>query len=86
MSAIYDALIRQRDRIIELEKATDAAVNKTRTLQAQARKRQSAQPDLFSTMPPVNGNVIGPVSFDQKAMARKLDLAIDRIEQVLREG
>lgn len=79
MSAIYDALSHLNDRLIVLEQTIDLPVKKIQTLseKLQEKKRfdRAGQPDLFAA----------PV-LDKAALTRKLDLAIERVEQVLQEA
>ncbi len=93
MSAIYDRLIHLNESVIALEQAAEAPLKKVQDMQAKlqdaAKKKpgKAPPPDLFSmTNPAANKNAVGPLAYDPKLAARKLDVAIEKIEQVLREG
>lgn len=85
MSAIVESLNQLNAALERLE---------TAALQQQEQKRQapkSNQQDLFGSASSarsegaanINGSV---VSIDPALLAKKLDIAIERVEQVLREG
>jgi hypothetical protein len=90
VSAIYDALIRLNEKVIGLEKSAEIPLAKVQMLNdklAAAKKSAGAakkgQPDLFSVgSAPANKNI----GFDTGMLARKLDIAIQKVEQVLKEG
>ncbi len=89
MSAIYDALIRLNEKVIGLEKSAEIplaqvkALNEKLAAAAKKGKGKAGQPDLFTVgLPPANKNS----GFDTTLLARKLDIAIEKVEQVLREG
>ncbi len=92
MSAIYDRLIHLNESVIALEKAAELPAKKMQEVQAKlqdSKKRpgKTPPPDLFSmTSPAANKNAVGPVAYDPALAARKLDLAIEKVEKVLREG
>jgi hypothetical protein len=48
------------------------------------RATLTAQTDLFS--PPKTGPIANVVGFDRNALARKLDMTIAKVEQLLSEG
>ena len=79
MSVIYAALSRLNDRLIILEQTVDAPDKKIASLneklQEKRRVERSGQTDLFAVP-----------SLDKVALTRKLDLAIERVEQVLQEA
>jgi hypothetical protein len=48
------------------------------------RQAANGQPDLFTA--PRTGPVANVVGFDRNALARKLDMTIAKVEQLLSEG
>jgi hypothetical protein len=89
VSAIYDELIRLNENVIGLEKSAEIPLAKVQMLNDKlvaAKKSGSGkkgQPDLFSVgASPANKNI----GFDTGMLARKLDIAIQKVEQVLKEG
>ncbi len=92
MSAIYDALVQLNEKLIVLEKAAEAPFRKVQELQAKlqdGKKKggKAAAPDLFSVAPAANKNAsAGPLAYDPKLASRKVDMAIETIEKMLREG
>ena len=84
MSAIYDALSRLNDRLIILEQTTDMPVKKIQVLNdrllEKRRVERAAQTDLFGV------NTASSPALDKAMLTRKLDLAIERVEQVLQEA
>lgn len=80
MSAILQAVSRLNGAVSNLEQAA-AAQEKARA--ATGRKKASPQIDLFAQ--PVS-NQRGKYVADPAALARKLDVAIEKVEQILREA
>lgn len=77
MTAIMNAISVLNQALDSLE---SAAIEKQRQFKAQ----QAAQQELFANMPPANKNGIHAI--DRVAVAKKLDVTIEKLEQVLREG
>ena len=67
--------------IIKALQNLDQAIDRAEGIVTKRAKapKPSAQPDLFSQPP---ANVVG---FDRKALARKLDITIAKVEQLLSE-
>ena len=93
MSAIYDALIRLNDKVIGLEKTAATSLGKVQVMREKLGEKKrggkAPEPDLFAAgipagMPYANKNK--NVGYDTSKLARKLDLAIEKVEQVLKEG
>jgi len=80
VSTIHEALGYLFQRIETLEAATGAQEQKIKKIKAQ---QQAHQQDLFNmqTLKARTANGIDPA-----LLARKLDIAIEKVEQVLREG
>lgn len=79
MSSIYNALIRLGESVVELENV--AASQQERIRKALKARPVVIQPDLFAA--PANHNA---QAVDTTALAQKLDIAIQRVEQVLKEA
>jgi hypothetical protein len=92
LSAIYDALVQLNEKVIGLEKAAETPFRKVQELQAKlqdGKKKggKAAVPDLFSVAPAANKNAsVGPLAYDPKLASRKVDMAIETIEKMLKEG
>lgn len=87
MSAIYDALVRLNGMVENLEGRLvqhEKAVQELR----QQKVASGAQPDLFSKPANRNGASMlqGASGIDPSILASRLDIAIEKVEQVLREG
>lgn len=77
-SAIKDAL----DNVMNAVDNVEAAL-----IRHQKKPKKTAQPDLFSQPPMPAGPVSGSVlNFSRDALARKLDMTIAKVEQLLGEG
>ena len=77
MSAIMNAL-----------NSLDAAVAKVETAasrKSKSAKGRAAQPDLFAA-PRAAGTVSTGLGFDRNMLAKKLDMTIARVEQLLGEA
>lgn len=87
MSLAIKTALEHLDRGIDrLESAARTAAAKPKLKPATGGK--SAEPDLFSA-PNVVGSVTGTgavVHFDRRALAKKLDATIARVEQLLGDG
>ena len=79
MSAILQAVSRLNNAVINLETAA-AAQAKSRA--AAGKKTAAAQIDLFASPANQRGKYVA----DPAALARKLDVAIEKVEQILREA
>lgn len=80
MSAILQAVSRLNGAVSKLELAA-AHQEKNRV---SSKKLAVAQTDLFTQ--PVAANQRGKYVADPAALARKLDVAIEKVEQILREA
>lgn len=87
MSDIKTALGRLDEAIANMEAAARHTQGKFQKVQ-QKLAAQSPQRDLFAVAGAANGTTgqVDYVSFDPMMLARKLDMAIEKVEQVLREG
>lgn len=81
MSALLQAVNGLKDSVSKLESAA-AAQAKSRA--SAGRKAQAAQIDLFAQSAAANQR--GKYVADPAALARKLDVAIEKVEQILREA
>lgn len=79
MSAILQAVSRLNNAVSNLETAA-AAQAKSRA--AAGKKTAAAQIDLFASPANQRGKYVA----DPAALARKLDVAIEKVEQILREA
>lgn len=79
MSAILQAVTRLNGAVSNLEKAA-AAQEKSRS--ASKKAPATAQIDLFAAPANQRGKYVA----DPAALARKLDVAIEKVEQILREA
>lgn len=79
MSAILQAVSRLNVAVGNLEKAAVVTQEKSR---ASGKKAGAAQIDLFSAPANQRGKYVA----DPAALARKLDVAIEKVEQILREA
>lgn len=92
MSLAIKTALEHLDRGIDrLESAARTAAAKPKLKPATGGK--SAEPDLFSAPNVVGPNVVGSVTgtgavvhFDRRALAKKLDATIARVEQLLGDG
>ena len=75
MTSIFDALTALNQSLGNLEGAA---------VQQEQKALRMQQQDLFGGTQPTNGN--GQYSVDPAILAQKLDITIERIEQVLKEG
>lgn len=87
MSDIGLALGRLDEAIQNMEAAARHMQGKYQKAQ-QKLAAQAPQRDLFAVAGAANGTTgqIDYMAFDPAILARKLDLAIEKVEQVLREG
>ena len=87
MSDIKQALGRLNESLDNLEAAARQAQGKFQKMQ-QKVAAQVPQRDLFALAGAANGTTgqVEYLSFDPALLARKLDIAIEKVEQVLREG
>lgn len=69
-----------------LDKAIDRMEGNIGNIAKRPRARATAQPDLFSAPPPAAATSSNVVGFDRNALARKLDMTIARVEQLLSEA
>ncbi len=83
MSAILQAVSRLNNAVSNLESAA-AAQAKSRA--AAGKKSAAAQIDLFAQPSSMAANQRGKYVADPAALARKLDVAIEKVEQILREA
>ena len=82
MSAILQAVSRLNGAVSKLEVAV---VQQEKAARASSLKKSTAgQSDLFSA--PAAANQRGKYVADPVALARKLDVAIEKVEQILREA
>lgn len=79
MSAILQAVSRLNGAVSNLEKA---AVAQEKSRASSPKKSATAQIDLFSAPANQRGKYVA----DPAALARKLDVAIEKVEQILREA
>ena len=77
MSAILQSLTELNSAIEQLE---------TVAVQQEQKVLKVKQQDLFDKNKAANGNSGGMNGIDPSILAQKLDITIERIEQVLREG
>lgn len=80
MSALLQAVSRLNGAVSNLEQA---AVAQEKTRASATKKKPAAQIDLFAQ--PAS-NQRGKYVADPAALARKLDVAIEKVEQILREA
>ena len=80
MSAILQAVSRLNGAVGKLE----AAVVQQEKGRTSGKKTPAGQIDLFAT--PTAANQRGKYVADPAALARKLDVAIEKVEQILREA
>ncbi|WP_235068275.1 hypothetical protein [Micavibrio aeruginosavorus] len=73
LSGLDDVIDRLEQNMARREKETKSAVSK-----------KSGQPDLFSVPQPRTSGTV--VTLDSAVLARKLDVAISRVEELLKEG
>lgn len=87
MSEIKQALARLNDAIENIDAVARHTQGKFQKMQ-QKLATQAPQRDLFAVAGAANGTTgqIEYVPFDSEMLARKLDIAIEKVEQVLREG
>ncbi|QQG35464.1 MAG: hypothetical protein HYS17_07925 [Micavibrio aeruginosavorus] len=83
MSAILQAVSRLNGAVSKLEAAAIVAQEKNRSLSRKSVGTQQA--DLFAQPLAANAQR-GKYVNDPAALARKLDVAIERVEQILREA
>ena len=81
MSALLQAVSRLNGAVSNLEQA---AVAQEKARAAAGKKKSSPQIDLFAQ--PSAANQRGKYVADPAALARKLDVAIEKVEQILREA
>ncbi len=81
MSALLQAVSRLNGAVSNLEQA---AVAQEKARAAVGKKKSSPQIDLFAQ--PSAANQRGKYVADPAALARKLDVAIEKVEQILREA
>lgn len=82
MTAILQAVSRLNGAVSNLEQAAVVVQEKARV--SVGRKKSSPQIDLFAQ--PSAANQRGKYVTDPAALARKLDVAIEKVEQILREA
>jgi hypothetical protein len=80
VSAIQTALNELNSKLIKLEAAVDTQEKKSAEHKQAVQQHQQ---DLF-TAKAVNGN--GKYAVDPAVLAGKLDMAIDKVEKILKEG
>jgi hypothetical protein len=88
MSDMQNALIRLNDAIEKMDSAARATQIKFSKLEQKISSAQVPQRDLFAVSGVMNGTTgqVEYTSYDPAMLARKLDLAIEKVEQVLKEG
>lgn len=87
MSEIKQALGRLNEAIENMDAAARHTQGKFQKMQ-QKLSAQVPQRDLFAVAGAANGTTgqMEYMTFDPTMLARKLDIAIEKVEQVLREG
>lgn len=90
MSDIKQALGRLNESIDSVEAVARHTQGKFQKLLQKAANQSGSQRDLFAVAGAgvangTNGNV-EYMAFDPAVLARKLDIAIEKVEQILREG
>ena len=69
-----------------LDKAIDRMEGNIGNISKRPKASKSAQPDLFSAPAPAAASSSNVVGFDRNALAKKLDMTIARVEQLLSEA
>lgn len=86
--AIKESLTKLNSSLVELEKTANEAQAKSQNYQAEAQEYKAQKqavktsPDLFS----VPKSISAEDDVDTKALASRLDNAIERVEELLKEG
>lgn len=79
VSAVRSALAQLEGKVAGLEEMV-------RKQEKRVQTGLSRQSDLFNAKPANVNSGAAAAAIDQSALARKLDMAIEKVEQLLREG